>query len=43
MLRGAVVVVGSTSRVLMGSSTQSVLDACSMPITIVGEKEKQLK
>merc|ERR1711879_499577 len=35
--------VSDFRRVLMGSSTQSVLNACSMPITIVNEKEKQIK
>jgi hypothetical protein len=33
--------VSDFRRVLMGSSTQSVLNACSMPITIVNEKEKR--
>jgi len=35
--------VSDFRRVLMGSSTQSVLNACSMPVTIVNEKETQLK
>jgi hypothetical protein len=35
--------VSDFRRVLMGSSTQSVLNSCSMPITIVNEKEKQIK
>jgi hypothetical protein len=33
--------VSDFRRVLLGSSTQSVMDACSMPVTIVNEKVKE--